>query len=232
MSAPSPTTRLSENVAGAGPWTTVGSVTLTSGRFYTMAVTVQCFGGGTLPTSLSFNRGGTWSLIKKQDDTPDLHNIFTYSVTGNGDSGTLTITPSGDVSTKMASVVIEEWAGADTSGAGIVQSASTLSASANPQQISLSLGAPPTTGNTVYVAQSSGSLSSPDDGTNYTELNDISGADYFIEDFWSSGTPTQSPSATATTAFQPQVGVIMEIKSGTSAPAAPVGRFIAPVLLW
>ena len=199
----------------ADPWTTA-SQSPTTNDLITAAVSVQCFGGGTLPTTVSLSGNGlTWVEVDHQDDTPDLHTIWFFRALGTASSGTVSITQTGGSSIKGANWTFEDWAGIDTSGSNgsgaVVQSAKQLSSSANPQVITCTLSAlGDAVNNAVYMAQSSGSSSTP--GGSYTELVDQAGTDYFMQSEWLlPGTTT--PSATAATNFQPQVGIAIEIKA-------------------
>lgn len=226
--AVSRTTLYSEAINSGDPWTTVGSFTLTNGDLLTISVSVQCFGGGTLPTALSFDKG-VWDVVTHVDDVASLHGIWMYRGVGNAASGVITVSQTGGANLKSANITCEDWTGADTSGTngsnGIAQSVGIgPSASANPQVISGSLGAAPAASSATYFAQSSGSLSTPDAA--FAEIVDQTGTDYFMESQWV--TPAvQSVSATGATAFQPQVGIAVEIKAdagggGGVAPVTPV----------
>jgi len=218
------TTRWSEAISGGGPWTTTGSFTLTSGHLHTIAVTLQHFGGGGLPTGFTFDKG-VWDPITHIDDVPDQHSIWKYRGIGNGDSGVLTITAVGGSLFKMVNISCEDWTGTDVGGtngsAGIVQSNAVVSASANPQDITIPLSAlTDPVNNAVYFAQSAGAASTPDGA--YTEIVDQAGTDYFLETGWLLPGDT-APGATSGTAFQPQVGIAIEIKAaGAGAPPSPV----------
>jgi len=223
-------TLFSEAVNSADPWTTAGSFTLTNGDLLTISVSVQCFGGGTLPTALSFDKG-VWNLVTHVDDVPDLHAIWMYRGVGNGDSGVITVSQTGGASLKGANITCEDWTGADTTGTngsnGIAQSVGIgPSPNANPQVISGSLGSAPAASSATYFAQSGGSLSTPDGA--FAEIVDQAGSDYFIESQWV--TPAvQNVSATAATAFQPQVGIAVEIKAaggGGGGGPSQVGKTI------
>lgn len=213
------TTRVSEAINSADPWTSVASQAPTTGNLITLAISVQVFGGGTLPTSLTVTANGlTWVAIDHQDETGN-HAIWLFRAMGTASSGTVGITQTGGANLKGANITCEDWAGTDTSGTNgsgaIVQSAKTLSTSANPQIITCTLAAlGDAVNNAVYMAQSSGSLSTP--GGSYTELVDQAGTDYFMQSEWLlPGTTT--PSATAATAFQAQVGIAVEIKAASGA---------------
>lgn len=211
------------------PWTTASQAP-TSNHLITAAVSVQCFGGGTLPTTVSLSGNGlTWVEIDHQNDTPDLHAIWMFRALGTASSGTVTISQTGGSSLKGANWTFEDWAGTDTTGTNgsgaIVQSAKTLSTSANPQVITVTLASGIGANDAVYLAQSSGSLSTP--GGSYTEIVDQAGTDYFMESIWLlPGTTT--PSATAATNFQPQVGIAIEIKdAGGGGGSTGWGKLLA-----
>ena len=198
------------------PWTTA-SQSPTSNDLITASISVQCFGGGTLPTGVSLSGNGlTWVEINHVNDTPDLHAVWMFRAMGTASSGTVTISQTGGSSLKGANWSFEDWAGTDTTGTNgsgaIVQSATNVSTSANPQVQTITLSAlGDATNNVVYIASSGGSSSTP--GSGYTELVDQAGTDYFMETQWKlPGTTT--PNATAATAFQPQTGIAIEIKAG------------------
>jgi len=211
---PGRSTLFSEAINSGDPWTLVATPVLTLGGLLTLSITVQEFGGGVLPTSFTFNRG-TWDPVTHVDDAAGPHSIWAYRGVGDGSSGAFTISQVGGTSLKMANVTCEAWTAADTTGTngsnGIAQSAAIgPSASANPQVISGSLPGVPAASSATYFVQSGGSLSTPDAA--FAEIVDQSGADYFIESQWV--TPAvQNVSATAATAFQPQIGIAIEIKA-------------------
>ena len=201
------------------PWTTA-SQSPTTNDLITAAIEFQCFGGGTLPTAVTLTGNGlTWVEITHQDDVPDIHSIWIFRAMGTASAGTVAIAQTGGANLKGANWTFEDWSGIDTSGTNgsgaIVQSAKTTSASANPQIITITLAAlGDAVNNAVYMAQSSGSLSTP--GGSYTELVDQAGTDYFMQSEWLlPGTTT--PAATAATAFQAQVGIAIEIKAASGA---------------